>query len=143
MSPQANFNYTSEEVVAVPAVLALNGECNNNPAVDFFGETKAEIKAAKAICAACPVSSICFNYALDNEAYGVWGGYSAKERAGLRTKKFVSPEDRRVSEILRLRFAQGIKIADIAAEFKVAERTVYRWKKSYEGGSPTAAPIAA
>lgn len=141
MSAQAHFNYTSLEVELVPAILQQNGACSTS-SVDFFGETKAEIKAAKAICAACPVASICFNYALNNEEYGVWGGYSAKERSNLRSGKLVSPEDRRVSEILRQRFSQGVKIAEIAAEFKVTERTVYRWKRAHEAGGNAAAVAA-
>lgn len=141
MSAQAHFNYTSLEVELVPVILQQNGACSTST-VDFFGETKAEIKAAKVVCASCPVSSICFNYALNNEEFGVWGGYSAKERAQLRTEKLVSPEDRRVSEILRQRFSQGVKIAEIAAEFKVTERTVYRWKKAHETDGDTATVAA-
>lgn len=43
------------------------------------------IKAAKAVCATCPVRAACLNYALDNrEVYGVWGGTSEEERARMR-----------------------------------------------------------
>lgn len=37
--------------------------------------------AAKAVCAACPVSAECLRYALDNRVeYGVWGGFTGAER---------------------------------------------------------------
>ena len=40
---------------------------------------------AKAVCARCPVIQPCAAYAVEyGERYGVWGGLSERERAGLR-----------------------------------------------------------
>ncbi|OFE14231.1 hypothetical protein BA895_11500 [Humibacillus sp. DSM 29435] len=37
--------------------------------------------AAKAVCAACPVSSDCLRYAIDHRVeFGVWGGFTGAER---------------------------------------------------------------
>jgi WhiB family redox-sensing transcriptional regulator len=50
---------------------------------DVFPERgdAAGMRAAKAICAGCPVSAACLDYALENhEREGVWGGTAAKER---------------------------------------------------------------
>lgn len=43
------------------------------------GDTQA-VDAAKAICATCGVAEQCLNYALRNNASGIWGGKSSKER---------------------------------------------------------------
>lgn len=59
----------------------------------FFAESANEIRAAKKICAACPVAIPCLVYALEwDHADGIWGGTTGKERAGLvgarpRTKR--------------------------------------------------------
>lgn len=44
-----------------------------------------EVAAAKAICARCPVSAECLEWAVEvGEAYGVWGGTTPHERRYLR-----------------------------------------------------------
>ncbi|SKY30317.1 WhiB family transcriptional regulator [Mycobacteroides abscessus subsp. massiliense] len=49
------------------------------PVVGGPGRTMA--KAAKAVCAQCPVSAECLEYAFRvNEEYGVYGGLTAHER---------------------------------------------------------------
>lgn len=41
-------------------------------------------RAAKRICADCPVKQECLTVALENhEQYGLWGGLSERERRGL------------------------------------------------------------
>jgi WhiB family redox-sensing transcriptional regulator len=47
----------------------------------FYSEDKVQIESAKRICFSCPVSSECLKFALKNEEdFGVWGGYTRKER---------------------------------------------------------------
>ena len=44
-------------------------------------EDEAEADPAKAICAACPVSTVCLEHALSvREKEGIWGGATEKER---------------------------------------------------------------
>jgi WhiB family redox-sensing transcriptional regulator len=44
-------------------------------------ENEDEIKAAKRICAACRVASVCLMEAIENgEKFGIWGGKTEKER---------------------------------------------------------------
>ena len=40
---------------------------------------------AKRICAVCPVSTDCLNYALDHEEFGIWGGLTPFERDKVRS----------------------------------------------------------
>ena len=48
---------------------------------------KAEERAAKLICHACPVRLDCLAYAMSSdERWGVWGGTTASERERLRKR---------------------------------------------------------
>ncbi len=41
----------------------------------FFPDLASQAKAAKRVCASCPVIRDCFKYAIDTEQeFGVWGG---------------------------------------------------------------------
>ena len=43
------------------------------------------MRAAKAVCAACPVQTPCLRFALrTGQAYGIWGGTTEEERLILR-----------------------------------------------------------
>lgn len=39
------------------------------------------IRAAKALCAVCPLVSECLDYAVRTESMGIWGGTTDSERA--------------------------------------------------------------
>jgi WhiB family redox-sensing transcriptional regulator len=59
--------------------------------VDMFfpagvtGVAEQQIRAAKAVCGACPVKEPCLAFAIrTNQEYGVWGGTSEEERRSLR-----------------------------------------------------------
>ena len=53
--------------------------------VGVTGPAVAQIAAAKAVCATCPVRSECLEFALaTNQEYGEWGGTSEEERRALR-----------------------------------------------------------
>ena len=48
---------------------------------DFHAMRADEVRAARAICAACPVQRECLVYSLATEQrWGVWGGLTAGER---------------------------------------------------------------
>jgi len=50
------------------------------------------IRAAKALCADCPVRRECLLFALAKpERYGIWGGYTARERAVLKRRRAARP----------------------------------------------------
>lgn len=51
------------------------------------GPALEQIDAAKSICARCPVTDQCLQYALDtNQDSGVWGGLSEDERRALKRR---------------------------------------------------------
>ena len=46
-----------------------------------------EVEAAKAICRACPVLSVCLDYALESgEREGIWAATTPEERARMRRR---------------------------------------------------------
>lgn len=68
------------------------GACRSaNPALFFSPENEGHLQrrfretAAKAICAHCPVRALCRAYAMQaDEAYGIWGGTTERERQSKR-----------------------------------------------------------
>lgn len=51
----------------------------------FFPEKGGSTRDAKRICSSCEVQAKCLEYALSNdERFGIWGGYSERERRKLR-----------------------------------------------------------
>lgn len=54
----------------------------------FFPEIGANDQAfnAKKICNRCPHITECFEWALHNERFGIWGGASERDRRKLRAK---------------------------------------------------------
>lgn len=63
--------------------------CSGSDNDIFFpiGEDEDVSAPAKSICAACPVSEECLQYALaTNQTEGVWGGLSGPERRRMRRR---------------------------------------------------------
>jgi WhiB family redox-sensing transcriptional regulator len=53
------------------------------------------VGVAKALCAECPLREQCLKWAIDNgEVFGVWGGYTPRERRRLRRNQIVGPRSR-------------------------------------------------
>jgi len=58
-----------------------DGKCREVPPALFFPSDGLGVQAAQRICAECPVSDACLEYALANRIdHGVWGGRSERER---------------------------------------------------------------
>lgn len=62
---------------------------DSNPEVFFpigsTGIALEQIETARRICAACPVNSLCLEFALaTNQEAGIWGGTTEEERRKLR-----------------------------------------------------------
>lgn len=60
-------------------------KCRDADDVPFFPSNRRELVKALSFCNACPVSTECLQYALDNGIeYGVWGGTTETERLRIR-----------------------------------------------------------
>ena len=54
----------------------------------FFPPRGNQNRAAKAVCAQCPVCAECLDYALTHrESYGIWGGTTERERRALAARR--------------------------------------------------------
>jgi len=61
-------------VLETPWLGEVSVPCRYEPDL-FFAEAPAEVEAAKAVCAECPVKEQCLSDALERrEPWGVWGG---------------------------------------------------------------------
>ena len=66
-----------------------NGLCKGKTDLFYPPSTKRKEahekeEMAKTICRQCPFMKDCYQYALRNELYGVWGGATEKEREEAR-----------------------------------------------------------
>lgn len=59
------------------------GACAGS-SIDFFSTLPKKNREAKKICDSCPVKSECYNYALQNEPFGFWGGATQEELESIR-----------------------------------------------------------
>jgi len=60
------------------------GKCREVDPETFFPSDGVGVLRARKICAQCPVSAQCLEYALANQIeHGVWGGCSERERRRL------------------------------------------------------------
>jgi WhiB family redox-sensing transcriptional regulator len=79
-------------LLEVPGDWRHRARCRGEDPELFFptgtaGPVEAQVQAAKAVCAACPVRGECLAWALDagsDADYGVWGGLDEAERRTLR-----------------------------------------------------------
>lgn len=66
--------------------------CSQTDPESFFPEKGGSTKEAKKICLTCPVRNDCLQYALDHdERFGIWGGYSERERRRLKRGELIEP----------------------------------------------------
>lgn len=61
--------------------------CRGMAPETFFPGRGAPTREAKAVCARCPVKADCLKAALEErERFGIWGGFSERERRRLRRR---------------------------------------------------------
>ena len=80
-----------------------DAQCRSKNAVHFFAPPHFERKhekdsregAARALCGACKVQTLCLEYALDvQEPHGIWGGLNELERRRLTRKRQAEADSR-------------------------------------------------
>jgi WhiB family transcriptional regulator, redox-sensing transcriptional regulator len=65
--------------------------CRDVDTAVFFPSRDADYGAARAVCACCPVTDDCLNYALAHpDLLGMWGGTTPRERRRLRRLRDVA-----------------------------------------------------
>lgn len=68
--------------------------CSGTDPEAFFPEKGGSVREAKQICRLCPVQLDCLDHALVNdERFGVWGGFSERERRRMKRGEAVTPTD--------------------------------------------------
>lgn len=58
-------------------------ECSGVGWRPFFGEQRADVERAKALCQRCPIQRDCLRYAVNAREVGVWGGMTDEERRAM------------------------------------------------------------
>lgn len=102
----------------------------------FDGETIGAILQAKKICSDCPIKDLCLDWAKFTQDSGVWGGLTPAERKKhSKGQRPVDIGEIRLLETNRTRLLSDTPAATLAAEFKVTERTIYRWRKKIQATS--------
>ena len=71
----------------------FHARCRGISPAEFFPSDGTGVETAQRVCAACPVSNECLEYALLHRIeHGVWGGASERERRRiLRRRRDVAP----------------------------------------------------
>jgi hypothetical protein len=101
-------------------------------------EFEAQVTAAKAVCAQCPVVSECLTWALESLPYGVAGGRTEQERrryrvCGEKLRERQTPgrpvrgSQTEVAAAGRTAIRAGMSVREVAREFGVTQRTAERW----------------
>lgn len=67
--------------------------CIGAPQELFFGDHGCSYTEGRALCARCPVSNECLDYAVETwQPAGLWGGTLPRQRARIRTDKPITVE---------------------------------------------------
>jgi WhiB family redox-sensing transcriptional regulator len=68
-----------------------DGLCREHSPSVFFPSDGVGVDRARKICAGCPVSAPCLDYALENRIdHGVWGGTSERERRRILKRRRIA-----------------------------------------------------
>lgn len=68
----------------VPLEIDAAAACRSDDPELFFPATPQGVQAARQRCAGCPLVVACREWGLHHEAYGIWGGTTARDRKRLR-----------------------------------------------------------
>lgn len=87
--------------------------CSQSDPEIWFPQKGGSTRRPKSLCISCPVQQECLDYALTHdERFGVWGGYSERERRKLLKGEEViqlQVQERRIQDALNRPFPHGEK----------------------------------
>src|SRR6266498_66573 len=112
-----------------------------------FGTTRERVLEAKSICFGCPVRVTCLEYSQTQQIpFGIWGGYSAKQRWRMRRGEPPSeymPKwatsifyQERAAAVRAFQRAQQTSVKQTARDLGVDRRTLYRAWEHWGLGKP-------
>lgn len=84
---RAHFVKIADQYGVAPGAWRFEARCLDLPAESiehFFFNEGPVLNTTRRFCDGCPVRAQCLDYALDNDAYGVWAGTSRHERARMQ-----------------------------------------------------------
>mgnify|MGYP001478869992 CR=1 FL=1 len=111
--------------ISVPQPL-WEGNCGPETA-SLFDLADIDPAPALAVCESCPVASLCLEYAIDAEPFGVWGGTTPEDRDSMRGSALeFTLEQRRESDAFINMLTTGVSRESIADRFGIDVRTVDR-----------------
>ena len=107
-----------------------DANCEGQDPTLFDGETLRDILEAKKICNECPIRVACASWAIRTQDFGIWGSLTPGERR----KKAKGVEVIDIAEVHQLetrleKLVSNSPIEQLAVEFKVTKRTIYRWRE--------------
>jgi WhiB family redox-sensing transcriptional regulator len=116
--------------IRVPREITMNAACKKTNPMIMDGETRENIQAAREVCGGCPVSEKCGEWAIWHEPHGVWSGMTPRERKVMRKgQSLINIEDVQVLRQLIANLFSGKTVEALAEEYKVTDRTIYRWRE--------------
>ena len=116
------------ENLQIPTEITEGGACVGADLNLFFSENIGEMNQAREICASCPLTATCMDYATFAEEFGVWGGTTAGERKKLRQGvPLFTLQERRFAVDFR-NDLKRLKTEAFAMKYKMTVRNCFRWK---------------
>ena len=101
-------NFFTNLSVDLPEGWQKKANCRGvNPNL-FFPERGVSTSEAKAVCAGCQVKDECLEFAVDRgEKFGIWGGYSERERRKIRKARRIQTHEYTEKEAYKEKKAAG------------------------------------
>ena len=98
----------------------------------FYDPVPSSVRAAKAVCAQCPVVTDCASHAMANrEPFGIWGGQTETERAEASARRVCGPSpaisDTELAALLARADPQVLAIEVIRRRFELKPDAAYKY----------------
>lgn len=100
----------------------------------FFPEKGDSPRIPKALCAGCPLTVACLEYALTHEEgmWGVWGGTTALERRRIRMSRGLKVVHTNLRRKVEVRLRAGMTREQVAADLGIHPDSVSRFLRDID-----------